>query len=161
MIEHACSSNKDNTEENRKNCENLILKTLNEFNTSFKSYETAYSSYKPTQEPNADGSLRYGYLNMYAKLNKIKEYVINYTENFLKNSNGTTQNSQNFYNEIIEKYNKMIESRKKLDQQLYDLYTKDYDSVYSNKKFVDSTIVTGIIWTILVTFMLYYVIVKM
>jgi hypothetical protein len=149
------------TPENQKKCENLIVKTLNEFNNTFKTYESNYLTYKNTPSSvNTESELRREYSSMQDKLREIKGLVDKYTNNFLKT--GTiTQDSQNFYNEILEKYNRMIESRKKLDQQLYDLYTNDYESVYSNKPFVDSTVVTGIIWTILVTFMLYYIIVKM
>lgn len=157
----ACSNN-DKGDETRKNCEKLILNSLNDFNTNFKNYETAYSNYNPTSsDPSTANTLNADYQNMAKKLAEIETYVKKYTEKFLTNNDGTIKNSQIFYNEIIQNYNEMTESRKKLDQQLYDLYTNEYDSVYSNKPFVDSTVVTGIIWTALVTFMLYYVIVKM
>lgn len=146
--------------ENQKKCENLIVKTLNEFNNTFKTYESNYLTYKTTSSGTSEDKLKTEYSSMQTKLGQIKSLVEEYTTKFLTKNN-ITQDSQNFYNEILEKYNKMIESRKKLDQQLYDLYTNDYESVYSNKPFVDSTVVTGIIWTILVTFMLYYIIVKM
>jgi predicted RND superfamily exporter protein len=155
------TNGKTATPENQKKCENLIVKTLNEFNNTFKTYESNYLTYKNTPSSvNTESELRREYSSMQDKLREIKGLVDKYTNNFLKTGT-TTQDSQNFYNEILEKYNRMIESRKKLDQQLYDLYTNDYESVYSNKPFVDSTVVTGIIWTILVTFMLYYIIVKM
>jgi len=154
-----CTNNKTD-EGTRKSCEILIVKTLNDFNTNFQKYQGAYSSYEGNKNPGTASALNTEYTEMSKQLELIKTYVDKYTTKFLTND-GTNTNSQKFYKEIIEKYNKMIEDRKKLDQQLYDLYTNDYESVYSNKPFVDSTVVTGIIWTILVTFMLYYVIVKM
>lgn len=150
------------TEETRKGCEKLIINSLNDFNTTFKNYKSAYHTYSNESTPtnHTATNLNTEYQNMINKFKEIEVFVEKYSSKFLTKTE-TTQTSQNVYDKIITDYNQMIESRKKLDQQLYDLYTNEYDSVYSNKPFVDSTVVTGILWTLLVTFILYYVIVKM
>jgi hypothetical protein len=155
MIDY-CSKPVSDT--NRSKCEEQIFTSINKFNSAFKDYETAYNSYIDKKD---DGnSLIINYLSITEKLEELKRYVDNYTTNYLSTTAGK-QDSKEFYDKIMNKYSQMVENRRKLDQQIYDLYTNEYDSVYSNKQFVDSTVVTGILWTMIVTFMLYYVIVKM
>ncbi len=146
------------SEANKKGCEDLIATTVKEFNDTFKQYDTAYNTY--TKDNTGDNNkLIDDYNNLSKKLEELKGYVDNYSNKYLTTSD--KKDSKRMYDEIVSKYSQLVESRRKLDQQIYDLYVNDYDSVYSNKQFVDSTVVTGILWTMIVTFMLYYIIVKM
>ena len=61
---------------------------------------------------------------------------------------------------IIDQYHQLIEKRQKIDTQLYELYANDSESMYSINPTIESTVLTGIIWTILATSIIYYVILK-
>jgi len=62
---------------------------------------------------------------------------------------------------LATNYNDILTQRKDLEQKLYELYTNDYDSLYSVKSMVDSSVITGILWTVLATTMIYYIVVKL
>jgi len=140
---------------NRRGYEDLILATINDFNNKFNHYKTAYDTYIKNKTGNTNDIIN-EYNDISKKLKQLKSYVDDYTRNY-----STVTDNSTSYDNIIGKYNQMVESRKKLDQQIYDLYVNDYDSVYSNKPSIDSNIVTGLLWTMFVTIMLYYVIIKM
>ena len=145
---------------NRSKCEEQIFTAINDFNNVFKKYETAYNTYTKSDSTSGSVALLNDYNAISTKLTELKSYIDNYTTKYLTTTTGKVD-SKKFHEEIMDKYNAMVESRKIMDEKLYELYVNEYDSIYSAKPVVDSTIVTGVLWTLIVTFMLYYVIVKM
>lgn len=150
----------DKNETNRKGCQEKILEKASNFIKEFQDYRTAYGNYINNKTSNESNKLIDDYNKLSKMLQELKTLIDAYTSKYLL-PNGANQEPNQFYDEIMIKYGHMLEGRKQLDQQIYDLYTTDYDSVYSNKPTLDSSIVTGVLWTIIVTFMLYYVIVKL
>ena len=64
------------------------------------------------------------------------------------------------YNNIMKKYNQNLSMRHILDQKLDNIYS--IESSYSNsKRFLDSTVYTSVLWTILATTLVFYVFKKM
>jgi hypothetical protein len=64
------------------------------------------------------------------------------------------------YNNIMQKYAQNLSMRSILDQKLDDIYSTE--SRYgSSKRFLDSTIYTSVLWTILATTLVFYIFKKM
>ena len=64
------------------------------------------------------------------------------------------------YNNIMQKYKQNVSMRKILDQKLDNIYSTE--SIYGNsKRFLDSTIYTSVLWTILATTLVFYIFKKM
>jgi predicted RND superfamily exporter protein len=146
---------------NREGCERMILDKVISSRTSFIDYQTAYKSYMSNKTTEKSNKLIDDYNTLTRLSQELKVLNDAYTSKYLPTNEDGSKDSQKFYDEIMSKYGKLLEMRGQLDQQIYDLYTNDYDSVYSNKSTVDSTVVTGVLWTLIVTLMLYYVIVKL
>jgi hypothetical protein len=64
------------------------------------------------------------------------------------------------YNYIMQKYNQNLSMRSILDQKLDNIYSTE-SSYGSSKRFLDSTIYTSVLWTILATTLVYYIFKKM
>lgn len=155
----------------RSECEMQIYKTFTQINNNYTAYQTAYkrcyssSNYICTDI--SDNTILINAINNIKNdIYNLDKYIENYKTIFLnkdKLTNNTTVSpagSTNFYNDIINQYAEIIQKRQKMETQLYELYTNDSDSMYSINPMVDSTILTGIIWTILATSIIYYVVVK-
>jgi hypothetical protein len=64
------------------------------------------------------------------------------------------------YNNIMQKYKQNISMRTILDQKLDNIYSNE--SSYGNsKRFLDSTVYTSVLWTILATTLVFYIFKKM
>ena len=64
------------------------------------------------------------------------------------------------YNNIMQKYNQNVSMRTILDQKLDNIYSNE--SSYGNsKRFLDSTVYTSVLWTILATTIVFYIFKKM
>jgi len=116
----------------------------------YVTYTNAYTTYqqKPQKIKNTLSETLFGLTNGIDKLNKIIEtYNSNQVVEGLDTLDTTT-------------YNNILKDRNNLEQKLYELYTNDYDSLYSVKSMVDSSVITGILWTVLATTMIYYIVVK-
>jgi hypothetical protein len=63
-------------------------------------------------------------------------------------------------NQVKENHGEILQLRSQLDQKLQELYTLNSSLTVENKVAYDTTIYTGMIWTILATSLLYVVFVK-
>ena len=68
----------------------------------------------------------------------------------------TTDNKQ----VLVDNHNEILKLRAQLDQQLQELYTLNNSLSVENKIAYDTTIYTGLMWTILATSIIYFVFVK-
>lgn len=94
--------------------------------------------------------------NMQLILNSAIEKI---PSNLTSGINQDTVNTN--YNSILSKYNNLVDTRSKLDQQMKDIQ-KTSDSVYSMYKgSYDSTMYSQILLTVLATSLIYYVFVKL
>ena len=165
-------SDKCNTT-NREGCEIQIYDTITKFNDDFTNYQHAYNKcYSPdgtrTCRINSikDKKVTEIWNLINDDISNLNTYINEYKDNFSKNdklSNGTSSpaGSPEFYTDILNQYNIIVQKRQKMDMQLYELYTNDHDSMYSINPMVESSILTGIIWTILATSIIYYVVIKL
>jgi hypothetical protein len=64
------------------------------------------------------------------------------------------------YNMIMEKYKANLELRNDLNTKINDLYS-DNSKIGSSKLYLDSTVYTSVLWTILATTILFYIFKKM
>jgi hypothetical protein len=149
---------KDNiTEANHLNCESQILTNIENI---FKSYYSEYNNnHKCYQVDNLNNS---NCKQIFRKLQTDWVKIVTDIENYQKNYPTYAQEMVDEENNpsIISKYKELVEKRNKLDAKLYELYSNDYDSLYSVKPQMDATIVSGIIWTVVASTMIYYIVMK-
>jgi len=128
----------------------LDYKTNNE--CEYPSYKDAYNTYQDrVKEPK--NSLLTALIGLNIDINKLNEFIEKYKSNPV--IEGMTQE------EVKTKYDNIVQTRRDLEQKLYELYNNDYDSLYSVKSMVDSSVITGVLWTVLATTMIYYIVVKL
>lgn len=134
-------------------CETQILTNIENI---FKSYYTEYNdNNKCYLDDNLDNlQCDAIFTQLKTDWDKLKTDIDNYQKNYPKYAQEADNPS------IISKYKELMEKRKKLDAKLYELYSNDYDSLYSVKPQMDSTIVSGIIWTVVASTMIYYIVMK-
>jgi hypothetical protein len=156
----------------RNDCETQIYNAFTQINKDYATYQIAYkkcysSSIITTCSDTSDNTILINAINLIKNdIQNLDEYIKEYKTNFLNNDtliDNKTQSSSGstiFYNDIINQYNEIIQKRQKMDTQLYELYTNNSESVYSINPPLDSTILTGIIWTILATSIIYFVVIK-
>ncbi len=93
---------------------------------------------------------------------KMKADALKQASNSLGSSGGiskTTYNTQ--LADIIDKNSKNVALRGDLDLKLKELFKTDDSKIHESKLIYDSTMYTGIAWTILATSCLYYVFVNL
>jgi len=118
----------------------------------YPSYKDAYKTYQDiVKEPK--NSLLTNLISFDIDIDKFTSFIEKYK--FNPEIEGMTTD------EVKVKYDNIIQTRRELEQKLYELYNNDYDSLYSVKSLVDSSVITGILWTVLATTMIYYIIVKL
>lgn len=77
------------------------------------------------------------------------------------NGGKTPENYDATYNSMLSTYNDLVKTRQTIDDELAELYgTTDGVNSYYNKMYM-STMYSKILWTILATSLLYYVIMKL
>jgi hypothetical protein len=144
-----CSDGSFN-DSNKELCRNSIDQYISSVNTSYTEYDTAFTLYKnyPTtpNEETANNKLA----DLTTKLETLENKIINLKQNY----------DIDLTKDIVTKYQAIVDKRQVLDRKLYDLYTNEYNSSYSVKPLVDSTVFIGVIGTVLASTMLYYIIVK-
>jgi len=163
-------ADKCNNSNSRTDCETQIYNTFTQINNNYTAYQTAYNRCYSSATNICDTSgitiLVNSITDIKNDIQYLDKYVNEYKTHFLDNDkliDKTTKSAagnSNFYNDIIIQFNEIVQKRQKMDTQLYELYTNDSDSMYNINPMVDSTILTGIIWTILATSLIYYVVVK-
>ena len=118
----------------------------------YQVYNNAYTTYRdnPKQPRN---TLKDALAGVSVDIEKLTGLFEKYKSN--SNQEGMTAD------EVKSKYDNIIQTRQDLEQKLYELYTNDYDSLYSVKSMVDSTVITGVLWTVLATSIVYYIVVKL
>ena len=161
---------KCNNSNSRTDCETQIYNTFTQINNNYTAYQNAYNRCYSSATNICDTSgitiLVNSITDIKNDIQYLDKYVNEYKTHFLDNDKliGKTTNTpagtSEFYNDIILQFNEIVQKRQKMDTQLYELYTNDSDSMYNINPTVDSTILTGIIWTILATSLIYYVVVK-
>jgi hypothetical protein len=76
----------------------------------------------------------------------------------------TTYNKDKYkddYNLIMEKYNANLVLRNELNEKINELYSVEGSRVGNSKLYLDSTVYTSVLWTILATTFLFYIFKKM
>jgi hypothetical protein len=118
----------------------------------YQVYNNAYTTYRdnPKQPRN---TLKDALTGVSVDIEKLTGLFEKYKSNSIQE--GMT------VDEVKSKYDNILQTRQDLEQKLYELYTNDYDSLYSVKSMVDSTVITGVLWTVLATSIIYYIVVKL
>jgi len=118
----------------------------------YQVYNNAYTTYRdnPKQPRN---TLKDALTGVSVDIEKLTGLFEKYKSNSIQE--GMT------VDEVKLKYDNILQTRQDLEQKLYELYTNDYDSLYSVKSMVDSTVITGVLWTVLATSIIYYIVVKL
>ena len=80
-----------------------------------------------------------------------------------KNRNDIMSNDEYLkrYNSTIERYNKIANYRRRLDEKMRILYNVDNKITYDNKLKYDATVYSGIVWTVLASSIVYYMFSKL
>jgi hypothetical protein len=136
--------------------------TIQFYNTFLTEYSKCFTNIKNPNDmdnltscPSAKTALIQA-RNMQLILNSAIEKI---PSNLTSGINQDTVNTN--YNSILSKYNNLVDTRSKLDQQMKDIQ-KTSDSVYSMYKgSYDSTMYSQILLTVLATSLIYYVFVKL
>lgn len=148
-------------------CKTFANFTDNSYNPNFNSISSTsyyYNSYKPlninefiydTSNSNQKRSLCQQFNDISGLVNTFNDFL----KNDLQNITSTTTSSTQF-SEIQASYSQMIQLRNKLDLQLQNLMNKRSNTA-ENKLQLDSTVYTTVLWTVLVTSVLYYVFIKL
>jgi hypothetical protein len=172
------SNSCDGLNKNKQECEKLIFDSFQDLSDKFKNYNDNYLCFvKPgtdssiacdgrniipfgdTQKTTKFENLR---TTLTASIAALDMMITNYKTNFMNATASTpTEGTDAFYTQLMEKYNKLLTTRKNLDEKLHELYENENNSLYSNKPEVDSAVITGILWTVLATTMIYYIFVKL
>jgi hypothetical protein len=172
-------SNDDSTKD-----ENQIITNLNNVFTKLTDYNKAYvcskvsiqndyfgntnsdkqkECYPFTSASNANVGLLTANTILTTAITNLNTSIDNYKQKYL-NGGGITDFDGSF-NKLLEKKNNIVQLRNDLDHKLKEFYNMDNDSkissLYENQPMVDSYVLSGMIWTIFATTMLYYVFVKL
>jgi hypothetical protein len=92
------------------------------------------------------------------QLNDINSLLIDYN-GFIKNIDTTGYTYD--YGSIKNKYNNMIKTRDELNKKVNDLYSEKGSRLENSKLYLDSTVYTSVLWTILATTIIFYIFKKM
>lgn len=144
------------------NDENEIMIKMKDVYSKLTDYNTAYyncannASFKTDCNINTNKDFKTLYDNLKDSLKKLEDLINNYKKNYNIIDNVD-------FNQIKTDYNKILENRKELDAKLTELYgaINGNDSLYNNQNHVDSAILSGVLWTILATSMLYYIFIRL
>jgi len=162
-----------NNKDKRSDCEIQIYNSILQLNKDFTTYQNAYNKcYSPDNINNCINNnqntkdLITATININKDIQQFDKYINEYKTIFLNkdklldSKTSSPAGTDIFYKDIINQYHQLIQKRQKIDTQLYELYANESESMYSINQPIESTILTGIIWTILATSIIYYIIVK-
>lgn len=126
----------DNHKQDIINIENLIIQETNNL-------------YECLQNP-ASASCS----NMNANLQKLQNMIT--SSEFLTNDEYQTE-----YNNILTQFQQIITLRQDLDMKLRELYSLNNSAGTIYKTYVDSTVYSNILWTVLATSVVYFIFIKL
>jgi len=95
------------------------------------------------------------------QLNDINSLLSDYNDIIKTMDNSGYDYISNNYNSIIIKYNDMIKTRDELNKKVNDLYSEKGSRLENSKLYLDSTVYTSVLWTILATTIIFYIFKKM
>lgn len=145
----------NSTSKDQQKCEYQILASVDDIFKDIKSYDDNNCYTTATKSESVGTRCKVIEDGWKTKIQNLNRYIEFYKSNF-SNSLKTDLDK----NPIISKYQELIAKREKLDAKLYELYSNDYETLYSIKPQLDTTVVTGIVWTVVASAMIYYIIVK-
>jgi hypothetical protein len=147
----------------QKEVEDNIMNATENINTYLENYKTAYKDCRnkpintnPQCKISENGALKTAYDNLNSEIAELNGFITFYKTNYMPR--GFDENTS--ITALMNDYNKILEKRKVLDNKLMELYGDENTSIYNNKPQVDSVVLTGMLWTILATGILYCVLVK-
>ena len=140
---------------NIKNNKTVYYSQINFGNTVFDNitYTDSYLTSKPNSNDKKQICQRFADLSQ----------LINDYKNILDTIN-TPENKTKYaddYNSIIAKYTANLVLRNELNGKINDLYSAEGSRLGNSKLYLDSTVYTSVLWTILATTVLFYIFKKM
>ena len=140
--------------------ENKLIQDLLDFNQKYAAYASCANKYT-TSDDNCN-SLGQDVKTAYLILSQPTTGSIAKTSTEFQSLTGITPKQYDAsYNHILNVQNSNIKMRQELDTKLQNLYETP-DSMYADyKKSVDSSVYSGILWTVLATSVLYIVFTKL
>ena len=154
----------------KQECENLIYNQYQNLYNKFKEYDQEYLCFiSGDKNKCSNGNIitEDSLLSLHDNLNDIikllDDNIKDYKKTFMDLNGIQTPaiGTDNFYDQLMSKYNILVETRQKLDEKIFELYADENNSMYSIKPHLDTAVVIGILWTLLASSMLYYVFVKL
>jgi hypothetical protein len=162
-----------NNKDKRSDCETQIYNSILQLNKDFTTYQSAYNKCYSQNNINTclnkdkeNKELITATININTDIQQFDKYINEYKTTFLNkdklmdNKTASPAGTDVFYKDIIDQYNQLFKKRQNIDAQLYELYANDSESMYSINPTMESTVLTGIIWTFLATSIIYFVILK-
>jgi len=134
-----------------------IITDINSLNDKYTQYENDYKFCK--DYPSDTNCINH--MTLTNDFRDISSALFNLDKHMISYKQSINFHSDVSFGQIKQEYEQIVNERQKLDEKLYELYTNDYESMYNTNSMVDTTFVTGIIWTILATSMIYYIVVKL
>ena len=141
--------------------EKKLFDSLNKFNTVYAYYMRCTKG-KPELDKTSCPTKKVQSNDVQDAYNRVNKRInaFNTAISHLNNVNPPSSYNKS-YDSIKNEYNQVTSLRADLDQKMKEILGT-YDSMYAmNKLHYDSTIYTGILWSVLATSLVYYVFVKM
>jgi hypothetical protein len=142
--------------------EKQLMADINDFNTKYSCYlyNSSNTNVNYTTPPASCSGTNYREADVIAASDRIKRVILQLSD-AKANYHGIRQSEYNaIYNNLIRRYDEILNQRKDLDTKLAELYgTDDGISNYYNNKY-SATMFSKIMLTILVTSLVYYTFMK-